>query len=86
MYISQTFASSKDTDLESWIAGLEIDSSLTSVQKDSVINLVRQYHDVFSKTESDLRCCTIMTHCIRTDDVSVKLPDRRIAPPAGTGK
>ena len=65
----------------SWIQDPDIDSSLSSTEKTKVVELLQQYNDVFSMEDSDLGCCTIGKHSITTtDDIPVKLPDRRISP------
>ena len=54
---------------------------LSSSERSRVLSLIRDFHDVFSKSDRDLGHCTIGKHSITTEDnVPVKLPDRRIAP------
>ena len=70
-----------DSEDEKWISTVDVDESLSSSERSRVLSLIRDFHDVFSKSDRDLGHCTIGKHSITTEDnVAVKLPDRRIAP------
>ena len=70
-----------DSEDEKWISMVDVDESLSSSERSRVLSLIRDFHDVFSKSDRDLGHCTIGKHSITTEDnVPVKLPDRRIAP------
>jgi len=60
-----------NTPMESWIQQVNLDNSnLTHSQKHEVLNLIADWHDVFSKHDLDVGLTSLVKHRINLNDVS----------------
>lgn len=64
---------------DEWMKEIDIGQNLSPIQREQVVQLLRECHQAFSKSNEDIGFSTAVSHRIDTlDDIPVKYPDRAI--------